>query len=141
MIAGFENEAATFYVQDQVGTQEDPYGEETPVYDWVAKYENVPVRAEQRDAEYVTEVHGEWPQEIYRIFVDPLDIGVADTGFGEDFGDAFGGVEGYQLGIAADDRVELSGVTGRFKIHPPNLQRLDRAVPEVVQLEVTRIGD
>lgn len=126
MLSGFTNATATFYSEEQTGTEVDPYGDETPVYDWAPQYEDVPARAEQQAAEYVRDVYGEWPAEVYRLFVDPLAIGDMTAG-------------DYSLGIAADDRVELGPVDGRFSIQPPNLQRLDSSVPKIVQLEVTKI--
>ena len=126
-IAGFENDTATFEVET-VTEEWDPIKEEyVETTEWSEEYTDVPVRAEQRDAEYVTDVHGDWPMEVYNLWVDPLDIGVVNNG-------------AYELGVQANDRVELSGVTGRYSIQPPNLQRLDSQIPEHVELEVVKIG-
>lgn len=140
MIDGFENETATFSSEEQTGTEEDPYGETTPVYEWVPQYEDVPVRAEQRSAEYVREIYGEWPAEVYRLYVAPREIGdVVDETETDAEGNETVTGRSYELGVAADDRVELAGVTGKFALQPPNLQRLDSEVPEHVELEVTRV--
>ncbi|WP_135827302.1 hypothetical protein [Halorussus halobius] len=140
MIDGFENERATFLTEEQTGVEEDPYGESEPVYEWSPVYEDVAVRTEQRSAEYVREMYGEWPQEVYRLYVDPRDIGdvVAETEADTDGNEVVVG-RSYELGVAADDRVELAGVTGQFALQPPTLQRLDSEVPEHVELEVTRV--
>lgn len=147
MIHGFENEGAVFFVERQVDEEEDPYGETDAVVDWVplqladdewgylngevvydeADIDPKRVRSEQQDAEYVREVYGDWPMEVYRLYVAPEDVGTIDNGE-------------YELAIGADDRVELDGSEGWFAIQPPNIQRLDSSVPEYVQLEVTRIG-
>lgn len=162
MINGFENERATFLVERQVGTtNDDPYSdEETPEYDWVplsldddewdyvdgevvydeGDLEPASVRAEQRSAGYVREVYGEWPQEVYRLYVAPRDIGdvVDETETDADGNEIVIG-RSYELGVAADDRVELAGVTGTFSLQPSKLQRLDSEIPEYVELEITRV--
>ncbi|SFS63019.1 hypothetical protein [Halostagnicola kamekurae] len=140
MIDGFENETATFYTEEQTGTDEDPYGETEPVYEWTPAYEDVSVRAEQQSASYVREVYGEWPQEVYRLYVSPRAIGdvVDETETDADGNEIVTG-RSYELGVAADDRVELDSVDGQFAMQPPNLQRLDSEIPEYVQLEVTKV--
>ncbi|GAB3669549.1 hypothetical protein [Halopiger thermotolerans] len=140
MIDGFENDRATFYSEEQTGTEEDPYGETEPVYEWVAQYSDVPVRAEQQSASYVREVYGEWPQEVYRILVDARAVGdvVDETETDADGNETVTG-RSYQLGVAADDRVELAGVTGTYSLQPPNLQRLDSVIPEHIELEAAKV--
>jgi len=125
-IAGFENEEATF-LTEQTTTEYDPIkDEEVETTEFSEAFSNVPVRAEQRGAEYVREVFGEWPTEVYKLWVDPLDIGTVDSG-------------SYSLDIAADDRVEFAGVTGKFALQPPKLQRLDSQIPEHVELDAVKI--
>ncbi|QCC60755.1 hypothetical protein NP511_02085 [Natrinema thermotolerans] len=146
MLSGFENDEAVFFVERQVGSEEGPYGETEPVYEWVplsleddqwdyvdgevvydeADVEAAEIRSEQRSAEYIREVYSEWPQEVYRLYVDPVDVGSITGG-------------NYELEIEADDRVDLASADGRFAAQPPNVQRLDSAVPEHVELEVTRV--
>lgn len=127
MLSGFENETATFFTE-QSATDWDPVKEEeVNTTESEPEFIDVPVRAEQADAEYVQEVHGEWPMEVYTLYVDPLDIGSVDNGE-------------YKLGVATDDLAELAGVTGRFSLQPPNLQRLDSQVPEYVELEIVKIA-
>jgi len=141
MIDGFDTHTATFYREQKVGTEEDAYGEPEPVFDWVVSFEDVPVRVEQQNAEYVRDVYGEWPQEVYRLFVDPLQVGDTEAGYGDSYGSYYGGLlREYQIGISPNDRVELAGVTGTFSIQPPNIRGLSD-IPEVVQLEVVRIGE
>ncbi|AFZ73040.1 hypothetical protein [Natronobacterium gregoryi] len=147
MISGFENDEAVFYVEREVATEEDPYGETEPVTEWVplsldddqweyadgelvyddSDVEPAQVRVERQSAEYVREVYGEWPAKVYRVFAYPRDVGSVD---GRD----------YDLEIEADDRVELASTDGRFATQPPTVQRLDASIPEYIQLEVTRIG-
>ncbi|AXR78988.1 hypothetical protein [Natrarchaeobaculum sulfurireducens] len=148
MITGFENDRAMFFAERQVDTADDPYSDDPePVYDWVPlgleddEWEYVDgevvydeddvelahVRVEQRDAEYVREVYGEWPADVYRVYAYPKDVGTIDG-------------RKYELEISADDRVELHRSDGRFVVQEPNLRRLDSAVPEYVQLEVSRVG-
>ena len=126
MIAGFENETATF-ITEETTTEYDPIkDEEVETTEYQPTFEDVRVRAEQRDAEYVSEVHGEWPEEVYRVFVDPRDIGTVENG-------------SYEIGVGANDRVEFAGVTGKFSLYPPNLQRLDSGVPDHIELEAVKI--
>lgn len=147
MLSGFENETAVFYVEREVATEEDAYGEQVPVTEWVpltlsadeydyvdgevtydqADVDEAEVRSEQRDAEYVRNTYGEWPMEVYRLYVSPRDVGTVTDG-------------SYELAISADDRVELGSVDGRFTMQPPELRRLDSTAPEYIQLEVTRVG-
>ena len=138
----FANERATFYTKGETGTETDPItGEEEPVMGWVPEFENVPVTAEQRNAEYVREVYGEWPAEVYKLYVDPLDIGVKPEAYGEGgYGDFYGVFEAYELRIGPNDRVEFDSVDGRFAIQPPNLQRLDSQIPDHIELEVSKVG-
>lgn len=146
MLSGFENDEATFFVEREVATAADAYGDNEPVYDWVplslddtewdyvdgevvyeeADVDPSSVRSEQRDADYVREVYGEWPMEVYRLYVDPFDIG-EQTG------------RSYECLIEADDRVELASSEGQFSMQAPKLERLDSTIPEFVQIEVTRV--
>ncbi|KDE60620.1 hypothetical protein EL22_00060 [Halostagnicola sp. A56] len=146
MLSGLENDEAVFFVEREVATEEDPYGDPTPVRDWVplsldesewdyvdgdvvydeADLDPASVRTEQRSAEYVREVYSEWPQEVYRLYAAPEDVGSITGG-------------NYELEIGADDRIELDSVDGRFTTQPPNIQRLDSPVPEYVEIELTKV--
>lgn len=145
-IAGFENELATFFQQEQVGTEEDPYGETEPVYEWTAVFEEIPVRWEPQQGEYVREATGERLIKEPRIFVDPALVGViGPSGYGDDYYGIgpYGGLDPglYSRGIDENQRIELSGVSGRFVIDDIREHRLDSQIPNHIQLEVSRIED
>lgn len=128
MVSGFENDTATFLTHEQTGTEEGPYGDSEPVYEWVESYADVSVRSEQQDAEYVSEVYGEWPQEVYRLYIDPHKIGDVTE-------------SGYELGVEADDRVSLGVTDGQFNLQPPKYQSVDSEIPDHIEIEVTRVSD
>ena len=169
MLSGFENDEATFYVEREVATESDAYGDDETVYDWVplsldesewdyidgevvyneANVESVQVRSEQRDADYVRDVYGEWPMEVYRLYVDPFDIGGEVrkklssplSTYSTQYSFAYGGLskDVFELFVSADDRVELASSNGRFTAQAPKLQRMDAEIPEFIQLEITRV--
>lgn len=128
MISGFENDTATFYTEEETGTTTDPYGEETSTNEWTVTYIDVPVQSEQADAEYVRDVYGEEPQDVYIVRIDPLEVGEETEG-------------GYDLGIEVDDRVELGVTEGTFSLQPPNQLRLDSNIPDYIEVEVIRVAD
>lgn len=131
MIGGFENDRATFYTEEPK-TVEDPISGEMVESgtEYTPEYKNVPVRSQQAalqsGAEHVIDAYGEWPMEVYTIFVDPRDVGeVKPDGT-------------YEIGIGSNDRVELESSTGVYSLQPPALQRLDSQIPEFVQLEAAK---
>lgn len=128
VLSRFTNDLATFYTEQTV-TDYDPIRDaEVETTEFGPAFEDVPVRAEQADAEHVTDVYGEWPTVVYRILVDPLSIGTMEDGT-------------YRIGVSSDDRVEFQGVTGTYSLQPPNLHRADRRLPEYIELEAVRIED
>lgn len=129
-VAGFETHTATFEYEDEAETTavDDGYG--GTVEEPVEQTLEIPVRYEPAGEGFVSEATGEHLRQLPWLYADPLDIGDVDSSTGE-----------WSAPIEPGDEVTLDTIDGAFQIITLHAQSLDSEVPEVVKMEVQRVGD
>lgn len=126
--SGLETHTATFEAEQQIGTEDDAYGDPEPVYDWVAVAEAVPVRFEPAGQGFVLEESGEHTRRSARLFVtEPDRLGETTT------------AGHFQPVVASGDRVAIDGLPGRYRLTFVRVRSLDASGPEYIEIEIEQV--